>query len=39
MTHLRRSEDGEVGWGVVVGGVDAGGDHTGGVDGTPGKPG
>ena len=39
MAHLRRAEDGEVGRGVVVGGVDAGGDQVGGVEGTPAKPG
>ena len=38
VANLRRSEDGEVGRGVVVGGVDARGDHMGGVDGTPAKP-
>ena len=39
VAHLRRSEDGEVGRGVVVGGVDARGDHTGGEEWTPAKPG
>ena len=39
VAHLRRSEDGVLGRGVVVGGVDAGGDHTGRVEGTPAKPG